>query len=59
MSVGPEVLSTVTPPRLTWEWDVVGGRWLVFTFNENVPDPRWWRRLITRVVPGSRWKKLS
>ena len=38
-----------------WEWDVFGGGLLIANLTINPPL---WRRILTRVFLGSRWKKL-
>lgn len=55
MTEEPDYVLVVSPPPPNWEWDLIGGRVLVVTANMN---PSWWRRVITRVVLGSVWKRL-
>jgi hypothetical protein len=58
--VGPsEKLYTISPnnvfPNYTWEWTVFGGAELVVKL---MTKPPLWRRVLTRIFLGSKWKKL-
>ena len=38
-----------------WEWDLFGHREMVVVLTYNTP---FWRRTLTRILLGSKWKKL-
>ena len=38
-----------------WEWDMFGRREMVVILTYNTPL---WRRIVTRILLGSKWKKL-
>ena len=38
-----------------WQWDIFGGRELAVTLGYTPPL---WRRIITRIFLGSKWKQL-
>lgn len=53
----PSHLRAAPPkPKTTWQWIVFGDpNMLVVTF---VVEVSLWRRMITRFILGSKWKKL-
>jgi len=53
ITTGTEVVFAPSPK---WEWDVFGGGVMVV---QTPMDPPLWRRILTRVFLGSRWKRLN
>jgi len=52
-TTGTENMTFAPSPK--WEWDVFGGGLLIANLTINPPL---WRRILTRVFLGSRWRKL-
>jgi|OM-RGC.v1.033820330 hypothetical protein len=42
-------------PCHQWEWNIFGGGELVVKLAQDTPV---WRRIITRILLGSKWKRL-
>jgi hypothetical protein len=49
--------TSFTTPKGVWLWDVFGGGLLNVTLHEGVSAPLW-RRVLTRICLGSKWKRL-
>ena len=55
--VDSNLLAPSSFPNPTWEWVIFGNRNLItVTLVDEVP---WWRRTLTRIFLGSKWRKLS
>lgn len=48
-------ISTSQKPK--WRWDVLGDNYTVVV--NTTRDISWWHRTITRLMFGSKWKKLN
>jgi hypothetical protein len=44
-------------PKEKWEWAILGDPELITVRLRR--DVSWWRRMMTRIVLGSTWRKLS
>lgn len=53
----PNLLAPSSFPSPKWEWVVFGDRNLIAV--SLVHDVSWWRRTLTKIVLGSKWRKLS
>lgn len=53
---GPGILSVLPKKTFRWKWDVFGGNELAVL---TVVSPPWWRRLLARIILGSRWRKIE